>query len=320
MNTIAAPRSSRLRLSYVVIETRRPERWRRHCEQVLGLPPPREEADGSLGWQLDGAWHRLIVKPGKADDLAALGLEAVDEATLDALLAGLRSAGVEVGSAPTGQRINRHVQRLHELKDPEGNGIELCWGLAAAREPFNSDAFPGGFHGGDTGFGHVALVARDLAAMEAFYTGLLGFGVTERLATRVGPLDVRGTFMHCNARHHTVALMALPLRRRLHHLMLQAADWRDVGAAHARARAHRVPMSLALGQHPDPDGTFSFYAASPSGFDIEIGAASGEIDPVHWRETATSVTSRWGHEPQWHLQWQMAKALLTAWLPRRRTA
>lgn len=311
----------RLRLSYVVIEARRPERWRRYCETVLDLPPPEEEADGCLGWRLDSAWHRLIVRPGKADDLVAMGLETADEDSLDALLARLRAAGVTVDSAATGQRVNRHVQRLHHLRDPEGNGIELCWGLAEAREPFRSEAFPCGFHAGPTGFGHVALVARDLAVMEAFYVGLLGFGVTERLATRVGPLDVRGTFMHCNTRHHSVALMALPLRRRLHHLMLQAADWRDVGAAYDRARAHGVPISLDLGQHPDPDGTFSFYGAGPSGFDVEIGAGSREIDPAQWREMVTSVTSRWGHQPQWHLKWEMAKALIVSRLwPARRAA
>jgi catechol-2,3-dioxygenase len=73
------------------------------------------------------------------------------------------------------------------------------------------------------GLGHAVLVAHDLPPMEAFYAGILGFGVTERRATRVGPIDFRGVFLHCNQRHHSLALFDLPLRRRLHHFMLQAA-------------------------------------------------------------------------------------------------
>jgi biphenyl-2,3-diol 1,2-dioxygenase len=156
--------------------------------------------------------------------------------------------------------------------------------------------------------------------MQAFYTDVLGFGVTERLATRVGPIDFRGVFLHCNARHHSLALFDLPLRRRLHHFMLQASRLSDVGLAFERARRRKVPLSLGLGQHPDPDGTFSFYGATPSGFDFEIGAGTQTIDPAHWQARATDVTSTWGHEPKLRLQLQMATGLLVSkvWQPARR--
>jgi catechol 2,3-dioxygenase-like lactoylglutathione lyase family enzyme len=164
--------------------------------------------------------------------------------------------------------------------------------------------------------GHAALVAHDLPAMERFYVDGLGFGVSERLATRAGPIDVRGTFLHCNPRHHSLALFALPLRKRLHHFMLQSHEWRDVGMAYERARALKVPLSLDLGQHPDPDGTFSFYGATPSGFDFEIGAGSRTIDPRGWTPLDAGVTSSWGHRPQLRLQLAMARAFIASKLRR----
>src|SRR5690606_17120633 len=114
----------------------------------------------------------------------------------------------------------------------------------------------------------------------------------------------------CNRRHHSLALLELPLRRRLHHFMLQVPDLHDVGRAYERALRHKVPMSLGLGQHPAPDGTFSFYGATPSGFDFEIGAGSREIEPDAWRIQHTALTSAWGHRPTWRARLRMASGLV----------
>jgi 2,3-dihydroxybiphenyl 1,2-dioxygenase len=311
---LPAPPRATLRLAYLVIEARSPARWAGFCEGMLGLPGAVHNLDDSQGWRIDAAAQRLIVRQGPADDLAALGFECPDEATLDALLARLRGRGLEVVDGHAQLRAARRVCRLHQLRDPAGNVLELVTGLAAAAEPFASAAVPGGYRAGDLGFGHAALVADDLPAMERFYVDALGFGVSERLAARAGPIDVQGLFLHCNARHHTLAVMDLPLRKRLHHFMLQVNDWRDVGLAYERARRGKLPLSLDLGQHPDPDGTFSFYGITPSGFDFEIGGGGRDIDPANWREQRSKTTSTWGHRPQWRTQLRMAAGLVgRAW-------
>ncbi|VTU41123.1 Biphenyl-2,3-diol 1,2-dioxygenase [Variovorax sp. PBS-H4] len=298
-----------LRLGYLIFEARKPARWASFCQHMLGLPAPRANADGSLGWQVDDASQRLIVREGPADDLAALGLECADEATLERLLARLRQGGIAVEAADAASRDARRVQRLHRCADPAGNTIELFTGLDPADRPFASEAFPAGFRTGNLGLGHAVLVSSDMEAMEAFYA-LLGFGVTERLATRVGPMDIRGVFLHCNQRHHSIALFDMPLAKRIHHFMLQAERLSDIGIAFERAQRHKVPLSLALGQHPDPDGTFSFYGATPSGFDFEIGAGTQTIDPAGWQPQQTGVTSAWGHKPSLRLQLKMAAGLI----------
>lgn len=299
-----------LRLGYLVFEASRPQRWMDFCQRTLGLPAPLINPDGSRGWQLDGQAQRLIVQEGPADDVVALGLHCASEPVLDALAARIRQAGLELEEGNPRQCTARRVHRLVRTTDPAGNAVELFVGPDEAAQPFVSAAFPEGFRTGELGMGHAVLVSDDLAAMEAFYGGVLGFGVTERLATRVGPIDVRGTFMHCNARHHSIALFDLPLPKRMHHFMLQAARLADIGIAFERAHRNKVPMSLGLGQHPDPDGTFSFYGATPSGFDFEIGAGTHDIDPQGWQVQHTQLTSSWGHKPRLRLQLNMARHLL----------
>lgn len=299
-----------LHLAYLVVEAARPAAWQRFCERMLGLPAPLRHAGGALGWQIDDRAQRLVIEPGPRDDLAAIGLACPDEPALDALLARLAAGGILAPAAPRARCRRRRVDRLHEVLDPDGNVVELATGLAPAAQPFVSEAFPDGFCTGDEGLGHLALVSRQLSAMERFYVDALGFAVTERLSTRAGPIEVNGVFLHCNRRHHTLALFDLPLAKRLHHFMLQAPGVRDIGVAHERARALKIPMSLGLGQHPAPDGTFSFYGATPSGFDFEIGAGTQSIEPAHWQVQHTQQASAWGHKPHLRLQLRMAGALL----------
>lgn len=111
---------SSLKLGYLVFNVRRPDRWADFCHSTLGLPDPVANPDDSQGYQIDDVTQRLIVEAGKADDLAALGLEC-DREALDGFVARLRTAGVnvETGSPEFGQR--RRVAQLHRFADPDGN-------------------------------------------------------------------------------------------------------------------------------------------------------------------------------------------------------
>ena len=98
---------------------------------------------------------------------------------------------------------------------------------------------------------------------------------------------------HCNPRHHTLALIPAPLPKRLHHFMLQVASLEDVGQALDRARAQNVPISSSLGRHTN-DHMVSFYARTPSGFDVEYGYGARTIGD-NWVVTRPEATSTWGH-------------------------
>lgn len=301
-----------LSLGYLQFSVRQPQRWQRLLGESLRLPGGA--SPGS--YRLDEACQRLLLREGLDDDIVTLGLDCGSEFGLARLLQRLRAYGLAVREAEPALRRERRVEQLCWLMDPAGTRVELFCGLAPADTPFTSPLFTGGFATGALGMGHVALLAQDLPAMERFYVEALGFGLTERLSCKNGPLRVQGRFLHCNRRHHSLALLQLPLRKRLHHFMLQTRRLADVGTAFERLQRDGSSMSLGLGQHPDPDGTFSFYAATPSGFDIEIGHGAAEIEPATWQAQDSTVSSVWGHKPSARLQLKMAGALLGHWLRR----
>lgn len=302
--------SDAIKLGYLVFETARARQWQEFCDRMLGLPAPAANVDGSVGYRLDSATQRLIVAPGRQDDLVALGLECASEAGLTRWVERVARAGVTVESGSDALCAARRVAGLARFRDPSGNWIELYTAPEHTSATFQSEHFPTGFEIGELGIGHAALICRDVAAAERFYVDVLGFGVSERLHSKIGSFEMRGVFLHCNRRHHSIALFNLPLRRRLHHFMVQASDLNSVGRAFERARRLNVPMSLTLGQHSDPDGTFSFYGVTPSGFEFEIGAGGREIDPATFREVQSQTSSAWGHEPTMRLKLQTLRGLV----------
>lgn len=299
------------RLAYLAFNVRSLDRWRAFARDMLGLVSAGANADGSEGFRLDGAAQRLILVPGRDDDLEALGFEVADANALDQLAQQLHAAGVRADRGGADAVAARRVGILLAFSDPEGNRIELVSGVRAAPTPLPAEHAER-FRSDDTGFGHAVLVARNLPRLERFYVDALGFRVSERLATKVGPIHVRGVFLHCNRRHHSLALMALPHGKRLHHFMLEAASVTEVVRAHDRARRLGVPLSLELGQHPAPDGTVSFYGRTPSGFDFEVGAGGAQIDPEGWQPSEQSVTSSWGHRPTRGLQLRAVRDLVAS--------
>ena len=109
-------------------------------------------------------------------------------------------------------------------------------------------------------------------------------------------LEVR--FYHCNPRHHTLALAKAPfdLPQTLHHLMVETNHRDDVGAAFDRAWASGLAIPNGLGLH-DNDGMFSFYVASPAGFQVEVGHGARIITDDWDDNRRYDRISAWGHQP-----------------------
>lgn len=291
-------------LGYLVFEVAKPEVWRDFATAHLGCQVADISGGEVCALRIDDKAYRLLLRQGKADDLAVLGWEMQDDAALQALAARLTAAGVTAEVFTAADLASRQVSAGLRFRDPMGLVNEAVVDHPVANAPFHaSTAIPGGFVTGEFGLGHAVLASgRKAAAMEDFYLRTVGLSLTERIDTKIGPIKVDGAFLHCNRRHHSLALIAIPSRKRLLHFMLQAAQLRDVGRALERARASGIKPSLDLGQHPDPDGTISFYAPTPSGFDFEIGAGSGAIDPATHRTEVKHMTSDWGHKPSLRMQ------------------
>ncbi|MFD1189149.1 VOC family protein [Phenylobacterium conjunctum] len=284
-------------LGYLGLRVKDPAAFHNFLTGVLGLMPG--EAAGR--YRLDDLDWRIAVETGDADDLAYVGFEVAGPAELEAVRARLLEGGVTIDAADPALLAARGVLGLVACRDPDGLGVEIFYGPTCRTEtPFVSPAGVPAFVTGDQGLGHIVLSTKDMAATRRFYQDLLGFRLSDIIRLRAGPdfaFDME--FFHCNARHHTLALMPVPLPKRLHHLMVQVPTLDAVGFALERATAAGVPITASLGRHTN-DQMVSFYSQTPAGFEVEFGQGAIEVDEATWRVARHDKTSSWGHKRPAH--------------------
>ena len=245
---------------------------------------------------MDGHAHRFLLHEGRKDDVAYIGWELADPASLDAMARRLGRAGVSVHSGAAEESAARGVQGLHWFEDPNGIRVELAHGAARASDPFVSERMRSGFRTGDQGMGHVLVNARNSAETERFYREVLGFTLTDYVDTEVSGHPLHAVFLHVNPRHHSLAFAELPIPKRLHHVMLEVNSIDDVGAAFDRCQELGVPLQRTIGRHQN-DRMVSFYGYTPSGFCFEVGWGAREVDDRSWEVKVYLSASEWGHRP-----------------------
>ena len=285
------------RLGYLGFEVSDLSAWERFAVDVLGLVVSERRADGSLALRMDDQAQRIVLRPGPGDDLAHVGFEVADETSLQRLGDDLSKAGFATTRAADDLARTRRVARLYQVTDPNGVPVELFCGPQRSSQPFRSPLVRSGFVTGDEGLGHVVFGTMDPEATERFYRELLGMRLSDRVEAELVPgFSLRVTFLHSNPRHHTVAFAAAPMPKRIHHFMLEAGAMEDVGYAYDRALDAGVPIASTLGMHPN-DRMFSFYARTPSGFEVEFGWGGRKIDEATWEVDQYDRLSTWGHRP-----------------------
>lgn len=283
-------------LAYVGVEVADVGALDRYLGETVGLMEAGPSAGGESRWRVDDRAYRLVATEGPADDVAYVGFQYRTEADLhrgvDRLLATGRA--VVPGGAALAER--REVDEVFTVTSPWGVPVELVRGLAAADTPFTSPHHPSGFVTGDHGMGHVVFLVAPEQREESgrFLVSGLGLRLTDYLQRPGSPF--RGDFYHGNGRHHTVALIGVPVPGgRLNHIMVETADRDAVGLAFDRAVVGGLPIPRGLGRH-DNDQMFSFYGTTPAGFDIEVGYGGRTVeDPCEPRRYERA--SQWGHQP-----------------------
>ena len=290
---------NQMELAYLGIEVPDPTALSPFLAEVIGLLPGEPAAGGTLTWRNDDRAHRLIVQPGPANDAVFVGFEAVDADAFDQAADRLRAAGHHLTEATDAERAARRVARMAHTVAPWGVRIELVHGLAGATTPYSSALVPGGFLTAGVGFGHAVFATTAFDDAHDFLTDGLGLAQSDWLETEIAAgVELQVRFYHCNQRHHSVALARAPfeLPQKLHHLMLETNERDDVGAAFDRAWSADLAIPNGLGRH-DNDGMFSFYVASPAGFQVEVGHGAKEV-PEDWTgNRAYDRISAWGHQP-----------------------
>lgn len=269
--------------------------WRAYADEILGCHVD-DGPDGSLRVRLDRREWRIQIDSSGEDDLSFVGWEADGAASFAAAVARLRDGGVQVDE-DAALAAKRGVRGLARFTDPGGVRSELFWGATERGDlPLILPTGCKGFVTGEQGLGHLVFSTTDPQALHDFYVDLMGFRISDYIYdTRMGPdKPIEVTFLHGNARHHSLAWAALPAPKKLLHFMLQTETLDDVGFALDRVQARGVPLSLALGRHVN-DHMVSFYAWTPSGFEVEYGWGARTVEEG-WSVVRHDRISDWGHQ------------------------
>jgi 3,4-dihydroxy-9,10-secoandrosta-1,3,5(10)-triene-9,17-dione 4,5-dioxygenase len=281
-------------LGYVVVETARAavDDWMEFGTELLGLMPNEQSPDGVLRFRMDERCNRIAVTPG-ATESVTLGWEYRDEASWTAAVTALQDHGTKIEPVDEGQLAIRGAKAAYSFTDPAGCRGEVFYGgHIVPVVPFVS---PTGtrFVTGDGGLGHAAVICGNLAETTEFYQHVLGMHLRETTLSNLA-------FLGTNSRQHSIALLGvLPhdAPAQLMHIMLEVDDLDVVGRAQDRCLEGRAPLKITLGKHWN-DHMISFYAESPSGFDIEYGFGGRRVDQAEWTQVhqeGVVGASYWGH-------------------------
>lgn len=282
-------------LGYLGINVSDVEAWGRLVTDVLGFQVLPRDGDSVVDLRMDAYRQRFSLYPGNQDGIAYIGWETADRTGLDALAATLEGQGIEVGVGSGDVAAERGVAALYTFTDPVlGLAHEIYCGAVAADEPFEPGRDISGYNTGDIGLGHIVLVASEPDKAIEFFTGVMGFRISDTISWS----GLAATFLHCNPRHHTLAVMNEFADFRngdLNHFMVEANSLDDVGYGFDIAVDSGVPIQFTLGKHTN-DHMKSFYMFTPSGFSIEYGW-DGRTIGEDWETSHYDSPKLWGHRP-----------------------
>ena len=288
-------------LGYLVVETTDLDRWRELAVDVLGMAVGKGPSadDPALYLRIDDRPARVIVRPGATERLVTVGWEVRDRETWREVVRRLEDAGAPVKVASGAEADERRVQELVFTEDPGGTQLEVFHGAAQVHDKLLT-THGATFVTGGQGLGHVVLPTTNPEESYDFYTAVLGFRSRGAFRLPAGmpgqPADARTflRFLSCNERHHALALAPWPQENGIIHFMVEVTELDDVGRALDRLHKRKFPLSSTLGRHTNDD-MVSFYVATPSGFDIELGCFGRRVSEDDYTAEDITRDSTWGH-------------------------
>ncbi len=283
-------------LGYVGIGTNNERAWQDLAANVLGMQVVPGDDKSAFYLRMDEYHHRIEVQANGNDDLEFLGWEVPDAATLERVAQQLESGGVKVTPGTRDEVQHRRVIDLFKCVDPNGIPTEVFCGRPVNQQPFYPSRPMTGFKTGELGLGHILVHAQSLDQAVHFYRDLLGFRVSDFTEVSSAGGKVRLAFLHCNPRHHSIALLEAPgAPKRINHIMMECSSLDDVGSGRDLCLQRGVPIAIDLGRHMN-DHVVSFYMTNPSNFALEYGWDGRLINDATWQvEHYTAADSLWGH-------------------------
>jgi 2,3-dihydroxybiphenyl 1,2-dioxygenase len=280
-------------LGYVALNVAKLNDWQALLETVFGMQPRAREGSDAIDYRLDDYHHRFSLYPAASDGVAAVGWEVASTSKLEKLVQSLRDRQIDVAAGSGVLCAERKVKQLYSFTCPMiGVQTEVYYGPLVSHTPFVPSRGIAGYKTGALGLGHIVFWVKDLARAVKFYEEVMGFNISDYIAWDVHD----AVFMHCNLRHHTLALMqdGPGPAGELMHIMVESTSLDDVGYGYDIVRERGIPVMIEPGKHSN-DHMQSFYLQSPSGFWIEYGYGGREIGP-DWEIRNYDQPMLWGHK------------------------
>ena len=242
--------------------------------------------------------YRIALKESTTHGVQVLGWEVASANAMAMLKERLQSIQAPFIEVTPEEILQRKVEDMLAVLDPDGVRNEIFWGPSCAlRKPFRSPTDTR-FESGHCGNGHVTLNVQNAAKTMRFYAEGLGFRLSDA-AWMEG--HARVYFLRCNARHHSLAFAQMPSRPAgTVHIMSDLQSLDDLGCVRDRLLDNGISLSRDLGSHP-LDGVVSLYIATPEGFEFELACGTRFIQEEDWESKKFERRGRpWGHRKLHH--------------------
>ncbi len=281
-------------LSYIGLLSSDRDGWASILSEIVGMQRIPDAQPRTDYYRMDERDYRIFVETSETDHLGVVGWGVNSMEALDALSERIAAAGVVVDEGAADLIAQRGARAIRCFTDPEGYKVELAYAPPATEAPFASGRPISGFKTGELGMGHVVLHCAKYRENVSFYHKVLGFRISDYIVWA----DADATFMRCNPRHHSLALLNESLGMEsgaLNHIMFEMKSLADVGRAYDLVLDRKYPIIMTLGQHSNDKAT-SFYFVAPGGVGIEIGWNGVTIDnESEWQVAKYDSTKLWGH-------------------------
>lgn len=256
------------RIGHVGLRVTDLDRAVEHAVTMMGLREVARE-DGVAYLTCNERHHELILIADTEAGVDHLGLEVASVADLAAYRAKIEGAGLPFIDAPFKEA---GIADSFWFIGPGGFVFKLFTGMAYD-QPARYSA-PGVR---PRKFGHITLKSNNLAEMEDFLIGTLGFRLSDRIGMAL-------SWMRCNYDHHGIALLA-DGENKLHHYAFELEGWSSLEQLGDHFINHGKTFIFGPGRHGPGDNLFCYFF-DPDGFVAEYMADLLRVDDeatYQWR-------------------------------------
>lgn len=219
------------RLGHATLTTPDLDRQIAYYTEIVGLSLVDRTAERVVLATRQGL-EAIALEPGAGNALSRLAFQVAPGSDLGALARALSADGI---STERRRSITPGIDEAILFKDPKGTSVEIFSEYRFAKE----DRSPSGIAA--IKLGHVAYRVPDVQAVVEFYTGVLGFRVSDWR-------DDTFAFLRCGPDHHTVNFVHDEVPQ-LHHIAFEVKDWAEIQRACEWLAKNDIRLVWGPGRH-----------------------------------------------------------------------